>query len=146
MNTLTSVLTRRAALGALIGATLLSASCAALNPATPEEIVNRRVQERWDALIKRDFAKAYSYTQPGYRAIVSADNYAKRFGTAGKWLSMDVYSTTCEPERCTVKIRLTSEVFMPSVQGVPGKSQKIQGFQNETWIKDEGQLWFYQAS
>jgi len=143
MKNLASTLTRRAALCAVIAATLAAAGCATIKPETPEQIVNHRVHERWDALIKRDFAKAYTYTQPGYRAITSEADYAKGFGTAGKWLSVDIFKTTCEPERCTVKIRLTTQIFAP---GIPGKAQTIQGFQDETWIKDKGQWWYYQAS
>ncbi|MDR0479849.1 MAG: hypothetical protein LBH31_08655 [Burkholderiaceae bacterium] len=146
MKPLTSLFTRRAAVrvtaGALIAATLVAAGCAALKPETPEETVARRAQERWQALIKRDFPKAYTYNQPGYRAIVSADDYAKRFGNGGKWIAMDVFSTTCEPERCTVKIRLTTQTLAP---GSPGKTLEVQGFSDETWIKDDGQWWFYQA-
>jgi hypothetical protein len=94
MKPQTSALTRRATLGVLLAAMLATAGCAAVKPETPEEIVAHRVQERWDALIKRDFATAYTYTQPGYRATISADDYAKRFGSASKWLAVDTGAAT----------------------------------------------------
>jgi hypothetical protein len=30
--------------------------------------------------------------------------------------------------------------------GVPNKTQELRGFQDEIWIKDAGQWWYYQAS
>ena len=62
---------RRAALAALLAtATLALAACAGLQPKTPEDVVRERSEARWDALIKRDFDKAWEYTQPAYRALV----------------------------------------------------------------------------
>jgi len=132
----------RAAAGALIAATLLTAGCATVKTETAEETVARRANERWQALIKGDFTAAYRYLQPGYRAIVNEQNYRKTFGAGGAWKAADIYTTTCEAERCTVRLRLTTLNFAP---GFATKMPEIQNFFNETWIKDEGQWWFYQA-
>jgi hypothetical protein len=132
----------RATAGALIAATLVMAGCAAFKTETPEEIVAQRVQARWQALIKHDFATAYSYTQPGYRAIVSEKKYEKTFGDTSSWESVDIFKTTCEAEPCTVRLRLTARNPVPRFsRSLP----EIQGFIDETWIKDQGQWWFYQS-
>jgi len=145
-SAITSTPPRRAATGvaavALIAAALTAAGCAALKPQTAEEIVARRANERWQALIKHDFATAYTYTQPGYRAITKQDDYAKTFGSAGEWKAAEILETTCEPERCTVRLQLTTRVLVPKfARSIP----EIKGTIDETWIKDQGQWWYYQA-
>ena len=45
------------------------AGCAALQPQTPEQIVEQRVEARWNALMKGDFEQAWTFTQPGFRAL-----------------------------------------------------------------------------
>lgn len=56
---------RRAALAALLAtATLALAACAGLQPKTPEDVVRERSEARWDALIKRDFDKAWNTPSP----------------------------------------------------------------------------------
>ena len=147
MNPITSTVARRAALrataGTLIAAALVTAGCAAFKTETPEEVVARRAQERWQALIKHDFPAAYGYTQPGYRAVMSEEKYAKSFGgDTSAWKSVEIFQTTCEPERCTVRLRLTAKNPVPRFsRAMP----EIKGFLDETWIKDDGQWWFYQA-
>jgi len=146
MNLPASTFIRRAAIrvtaGTLIAATLVTVGCAAFKTETPEEIVDHRVQERWQALIKGDFATAYSYTQPAYRAVISEKNYAQTFGSGGAWKAVQIFQTKCEPERCTVRLRLTTQNLAPKfAQSMP----EIQGFIDETWIKDQGQWWYYQA-
>ena len=137
---------RRAALhataGALIAAALVTAGCAAFQPETPEETVAHRAMERRQALIKHDFATAYSYIQPGYRAVISEDKYAKTFASGSTWKSVEIFKTTCESDRCTVRLRLTAKNTVPRfARAIP----EITGFVDETWIKDQGQWWYYQA-
>ncbi|MDR2990616.1 MAG: hypothetical protein LBU72_01545 [Burkholderiaceae bacterium] len=132
----------RVTAGVLVAAALVTAGCAAFKTETAEDVVNRRVQERWQALIKGDFPKAYSYIQPGYRAVVSEKNYAKTFGSGGAWKSVEIFKTQCEPERCTVRLRLTSQNLVPQfARAIP----ELKGFVDETWIKDQGQWWYYQT-
>jgi hypothetical protein len=146
MKHLTQAPIRRAATrvtaGALIAAALVTAGCAAFKTETAEDVVNRRVQERWQALIKGDFVTAYGYTQPGYRAVVTEKNYAKTFGNGGSWKSAEIFKTECQPERCTVRLRLTSKNLVPRfAHAIP----ELTGFIDETWIKDQGQWWYYQT-
>ena len=132
---------RRAALAALLAtATLALAACAGLQPTTPEDVVRERSEARWDALIKRDFDKAWEYTQPAYRALVGQKAYYKRFGGAGPWKGVQIHEVTCEPERCTVRLRLTSTINVPRFRG-----QELTGYIDETWVRADGQWWFYQA-
>ena len=135
--------TRRAALlAAALGAALWLAGCAALQPKTPEQIVTQRAEERWAALIKRDFPKAWQYTQPGFRAVVPAERYRSRFGEALEYKSALVHSAECEAERCKVRVRVTSDNMVPNFRA---RMPQITSYVDELWLRDEGQWWFYQA-
>jgi hypothetical protein len=132
----------RRAWAAALAATLLLGGCASLSGATPEEQVTRLAQKRWDALIQRNFDAAYDLAQPGFRAVVSREAYKKRFGDALQWKSVQIHDTTCEAERCTVRIRLTSINHVP---GFARSIPEITGYFDETWIRDDGSWWFYES-
>ena len=129
-----------------IGAVLLAtaalglASCAVLAPKAPEQVVRERAEQRWAALVGGDFDKAWTYTQPGYRAVVKQRDYYKQFGSGGQWKSAQVNDATCQAERCTVKIHLTTKVLVPPFTG-----QQLIGDFDEVWIREDGQWWFYQG-
>ena len=75
-----------------------------------------------------------------YRALVGQKDYYKRFGGAGQWKGVQIHEVTCEPERCTVRLRLTSTLNVPRFRG-----QELTGYIDETWVRADGQWWFYQA-
>ena len=131
---------RAALLAGALGAALWLAGCASLTPKTPEEQVTARVEQRWAALIAGDFDKAWQYTQPGFRAMVKQRDYGKRFGSGGQWLGVQVHNVSCEADRCNVRIRLTTKVL---VQGHMGR--EMTGALDETWVREDGQWWYYQA-
>jgi hypothetical protein len=132
----------RAMTGTWIAAALITAGCATFKTQTPEEIVAHRAQERWQALIKGDIATAYGYLQPSYREIVSEKKYAQTFGNTSSWQSVEIFQTTCEAERCTVHLRLAAKNPVPQFsRSIP----EIKSVLDETWIKDQGQWWYYRA-
>jgi len=136
-----SLIRRRAALvGLAATGALLLAGCSALPPTTAEAIVAQRAEQRWAAMIDGDLEKAWEFTQPGFRAIVKQKDYRRRFGAAGQWKSVQIHGVQCEPERCTVKLRLTSLVLVP-----PRANREVVGYLDEVWVRDEGQWWYYQA-
>ena len=131
---------RRTALASLVVAGALAlAGCAALPPKTPEALVPQRVEARWDALSQGDFPAAWAYTQPAYRAIVKQADYAKTFGAGGQWRGVQVHQVSGEAERCTVRIRLTTRVTLP-----PFRGQELTGALDETWVREDGNWWYYQ--
>ena len=133
----------KAGMGAALLAALLLSACASLPGAdsgTPEEQVAKRAEQRWAALIKRDFAAAYAYNQPAYRQAISQETYQKGFGSAGQWKSAQVNRVTCEPERCTANVRLTVINKIPKfARAIPEITSNI----DEVWIRDQGQWWHY---
>jgi len=87
----------------------------------------------------RDFDKAWTYTQPAYRAIVKQADYRKSFGVAGQWRGVQVHGVECEAERCKARIRLTTRVLIPDF-----KRQDVVGIVDETWVRVDGSWWYYQ--
>jgi len=132
---------RRAVFAAVLaGAVLWLAGCASLQPKTPEDVVRQRAEERWAALIDAQFPQAWQYTQPGFRAVVKQADYVKRFGAGAQWKGVQVHDVTCEAERCAVRVRLTLTVLTPPFTG-----QGLVSLVDETWVREDGQWWFYQA-
>jgi hypothetical protein len=132
--------TRWASIGATLCAALMLSACASLDGATPEEQVSLRATERWQALIKGEFIRAYSYTTPGYRAMVTADGYRSRFGGAVIWLGAEVIAVNCpEAKKCEARLRLD---YKPTLSRQ--KAASISTHFDETWLFEDGQWWFFQ--
>ena len=94
---------------ALVAAAALGVAGCAFQSKAPEQDVQERAQARWDALVKRDFERAWTYTDPAFRARVPQADYKARFGAGGAWKEAKVTSVTCEPERCLVRVRVTTQ-------------------------------------
>ena len=129
---------RRTALAAVVASTLLAGCANLTGSASPEAVVKERAQQRWQALIGSDFAKAYTFTAPSYRALVSADSYRKSFGPGG-WVSSEVASVNCDTEKCTVRLKIDMKPPMGTRFG-----STIGSYIDETWILEDRQWWFYQ--
>lgn len=123
------------------GAVSSSAPAAAvLTPAKAEDAVRVRAQQRWDWLVTGKFDDAYTYTTPSYRLVKSAESYRNRFGSGAAWLNPAVKSVEClTVERCTVTVSLDVLVV------ARGFNKPTQSTLTETWLKEDGQWWFYQA-
>lgn len=65
-------------------------SCTKKEPVKP----GVRATERWQALIEKDWNKAYSYESPSYRKNYKVDDFRSSFGQAVSWKSINHDSTT----------------------------------------------------
>lgn len=120
-------------------AAALVAGCAALAPAKPEDVVRERAQARWNALLAGEWAKAYRYMAPSYRALVAENRYVNQFGGGVAWVDAKVIRVTCDDHRCTARMEVA---VRPTLRGRPGQTVTT-GF-DETWILEEGEWWMYQ--
>lgn len=117
-----------------------SATTAVTAPAKAEDAVRARAQQRWDWLVAGKFDDAYIYTTPSYRLVKSAESYRNRFGSGAAWLNPAVKSVEClTVERCTVTVSLDVLVV------ARGFNKPTQSTLTETWLKEDGQWWFYQV-
>ena len=99
---------------------------------TVEEKVVSRAQGRWDALLARDYEKAYGFITPSMRATLPLDVFRGRIAGAS-WIDVKVAKAVCEPEVCDVSVKMEYYV-LPNLKD----TQVI----NEKWIIDAGNWWF----
>lgn len=151
--------TRRLALAASLLAAGLLAGCAgntapggagaapAAMPTTPpaasaEQTVSARAQQRVDLLVASQFDQAYNYLLPSYRALNTPESYRNTFGGGAKWIKPKVSKVKCETEeRCAVTVELGVLVVAPGFGTKPVASTMF-----ETWLKEDGQWWYYQRN
>jgi hypothetical protein len=132
-------ITRRLSLMALICAGTLLGACASLQT-KPEDAVTQRANARWQALLKGDMAKAYTYSTPGFRAVVDIEGFKGRTGIAGRWLGAQVTSVSCDtPERCKAVIKLEFSTLIPGFS-----KDRMSTHIDETWLLEDGQWWIFQ--
>jgi hypothetical protein len=118
--------------------TVLAAGCATLGPGsrTAEQIVLERAQARLDALLERDWARAYPYLTPSYRAIVPRQRYGNQFQGPIQWEEAKAKSAKCEEKRCVVEVEIGARLLLP------GHTDRVTSSQfEEIWVLEEGQ-WF----
>lgn len=97
----------------------------------PQKIVADLAVARWEALIKGDFAKAYSYLSPGTREVTSLDLYkAKHRG--GRWKKANVDSVSCEQDRCKVLMAIEY-----GYRDIPSLETRLE----EDWLRQNGEWW-----
>ena len=123
-------------------AVLTLASCAvspigdgsgpAVGSAAREQAVASRVGERWDAVIKGDYARAYEYLSPASRASMPIERYQKVARTL-QYRAAKINGIDCDAERCRVKLSVTYDHRL--MKGVTTPLE-------ETWIFDQGKPWY----
>ena len=108
--------------------------CASVSraPATPEQAVQARAQERWNALIAGQLDKAFEYITPSGRSTLPLEVYRARL-TGTSWRGAKVTGAVCEPEVCDVTVTLDINVLpnLPYQQVI-----------TEKWLLDGGKWWF----
>ena len=105
-----------------------------------ETQVSQRASERWKALVAGEFNKAYSYSTPSFREVVTADGFRSRHGSAVVWVGAEVVSVVCpEPAKCTAVIRLDYKPLKGGRTGAPFSTHL-----DETWLLEAGQWWVFQ--
>lgn len=129
---------RIGALTLVLGALAIS-GCAAFAPATPEQQVQQRATERWNALRASQWDKAYALVIPSFRATMSEERYRERFVGVPKWKSAEVLSVKCESEeKCVATIRI--EAMYGARDGLKNLTTEMP----ETWLLEEGKWWKYE--
>lgn len=130
---------RRSLLAASLVTAAFLGGCATIGSASPDQLVGKRAQERWDLLLKSDYGNAYEYLSPAQRAVASRQSYINRFGEGAQWLSAKLQSVSCESaERCNAVLQIQTQVV------ARGFNAPITTKVTEIWVKDEGSWWFHQ--
>jgi hypothetical protein len=118
----------------------IAVACVSLAGKPAEEVVLQRAQARWDALVENDWAAAYQFMTPGYRAVVPQRRYGNQFRGPVVWESAKAKSATCAEARCTVVIQVNFRAMVP-----PHANQVSTTHFEETWVFEDGQWFKYEA-
>ena len=130
---------RRILTTSLAVATVTLSGCAALAPAAPEKVVEKRAMTYWKARIAGEYEKAYALSSPAYRNVKSAQQFRSQFGAGANVLSAEVYAITCEQQKCNARMKLTVK---PAV--IQLKLDTIPMYLDEIWLLEDGQWWIHQ--
>ena len=107
------------------------------------DLLEQRVRDRWQALVARDFEKAWEYTSPENRAIFSKQLYVKNFSYAVEWELTDVEIVNYDGDAAvaSVVVRVMSK---PTKQTSSASVRlgSIPTNLRERWIFAEGQWWY----
>jgi len=129
-------------------ATLTALSgCATLQPEDSEKwresqrpVLIERAEARWNALIKGDIEKAYTFTTPDYRAVVSAQQYRGKYGRVADWRVARVVNVSYDvPTVAAVSVEVTYRVGIP---GAGGELIETQKSVSEKWIYKDREWWY----
>lgn len=133
---------RRTSFVVTLGVFFSLSACAILEPSKPEDQVRQRATERWQALVKGEFIRAYEYNTPGFKAVVTPDGFRNRFGGAVTWVRAEVIGVNCpDVNKCVSSIKLE---FKPALAMSFGTKEPLTNYLDETWLREEGQWWFFQ--
>lgn len=118
---------------------LALAGCAALAPATPQEVVQKRAAEYWQARISGKYEQAYALSTPSYRKLRTLDQFRLANGPSVAARSAEVFTVACEAQKCTARIKIAATPAIPGLN-----LGTIPMYLDEIWLLEDGQWWHYQ--
>ncbi|MGD9943730.1 MAG: hypothetical protein AB7L76_21355 [Burkholderiaceae bacterium] len=133
----------RAALACLAASAVLAgcATTAGGGGGDPAEVVKRRAEERYQAMIDKNFRKAYEYLSPAYRQSMPFISHHSAHRPLATYVSAKVLSVQCPSDSaCDVEI----EVGYRDVDGLRFKPKgTVTSVYPERWVKVDGQWWLH---
>jgi hypothetical protein len=122
-----------------IAVALALSGCASFAPKPPEQVVESRAMQYWQARLQGNLDKAYTYATPGFRAAKTVDQYKSRFGSAAMIKEVEVYNVTCEPLKCTARMQLTAQLNLPMLN-----IGNMKTYVDEVWVLEDGSWWRFE--
>lgn len=103
-----------------------------------EQVVRQRTQERWNALIRKDWTAAYSFEAPVFRAARSLEQYQGEFGKDIVWKAATVDRILFEgDEVATVYVNLQYQM----ARLIAGEAPTLETLVAEKWIRADDAWW-----
>lgn len=106
--------------------------------------LEKKAVARWQAVIDKDFEKAYDYFSPGYKQIEDLDVYRLRIMKAQikiQWTDVEFDKLSCDSEVvCDVHLKVTYDYSFP--QKNMGELKQVKTPLKEKWLKNNG-VWSY---
>ena len=108
-------------------------------PAAEATALKARVEDRWKAIIDRDFDKAYGFETPEYRDSHTPDQYKSQFGPFADWHLATVKDISYDaPGVAKVGVVLDVSFNPPSGDPTPVRTET---YLDEIWVNIDGQWW-----
>lgn len=128
-------------LAVLMLSVALLTACAT-TPVSPEDVVARRAQSRFDALVARDYKTAYEFFTPSFRERFNYEDYIRARPPRAEFLSGKVVKVDCiSDSACDVEM----ESSYKSPVGVKASPKgEITRVTPERWVRSDGQWWLFQ--
>lgn len=109
--------------------------------AASEAALKQRVEARWHALIAGDYAAAYRFETPAYRALYKPTQYGQSFGYQVQWKVVQVRNIRYDgPDTAKVTVTITYTITMAQAE----KPTEVSTDATERWIREKGQWWHVQ--
>lgn len=121
-------------------ATTPSGSSTSESVETRQAALKQRVMDKWDALIRHDFAAAYALTSPAYRQQFSLGAFKRQFAT-GKivWQRVEVADVDFKgDDAAKVGIKIHFVYYPPQAE----KAINMANYVQESWVRSDGQWWY----
>lgn len=104
-----------------------------------DHVLRQRVHERWDALMKKDYATAYQFEMPVFRSAYSLQEYQRGFGDDIVWEKVEVDRLLFQGDDvATIYLNMQ---YHPAKHVMEGVMPKITSMMTEKWILVDGQWW-----
>ena len=114
--------------------------CASVADEAKNRRLKMRAEARWEALIKGDFEKAYMFSSPDYRNVVSLQQFRTRFGRTVEWRLARVDDIRYDsPTVASVMMGVTYRTYLPGAKGEPFDNRKTL---TEKWLLKDGEWWY----
>ena len=105
--------------------------------------LEQRVLERFNALLARDYDKAWEYSTPSYRAIFSKQLYARKFSYALRLelTGVEIVNYDSDAAVASVVVRVMSKPTLQTstASRLIGATPRSLG---EKWVFSQDQWWF----
>ena len=118
---------------------LAMAGCAALAPSTPEQIVQKRATEYWQARMAGQVGTAYALSTPSYRKLRTEAQFKMQFGAGVSVQAAEVAKVTCEAVKCTARMKISVNPVLLRMNAAT-----IATHVDEIWLLEDGQWWRHQ--
>lgn len=102
-------------------------------------LLEQRVVARWDALIKKDFETAYSFTSPAYRKLYTLNSFKSKFGNKVTWKRIEVVGVDFKGDNAAIVGIILHFVYYTTQMDKP---LDMKTYIQEPWVREDGQWWY----
>jgi hypothetical protein len=104
-----------------------------------EEVLMKRVEDRWLALIDGNFRAAYEFYLPSYRAVTPFEKFRGQFGSAVAWHVATAEEVSYDGlEVARVRVAIEASTLPASTGDAIRSVTRVR----EVWLKRDGQWWY----